>query len=202
MKKTTNSNIEQDLEIKKTKFFWLYFIVGVCLAGLGVFLLPVWENTNVFWNKWASEGISLMLFVILVIYVCYLIGCIKKDNPKVKKLLRVCEIMALIVVAVLCLLQQFDVLNIIGPCFVVGAVIWLRGIVCALTAYIFNVKKKDRTVDIMLLSLAAVTLGTVFMVRRFTAPIFIWVISIGLILLALAAIAFGFLSIPKKQKEE
>lgn len=197
-----HSNKQPVFEVKKTKFFWLYWIIGISLACLGVFLLPVWENVNVFWNTWASDGISLMLFVIVAIYICYFLGGIKKDNPRTKNLIRIVEIIALFTLAILCLLQQFDVFDIIGPCFVLGAVIWLRSIVCALSAYIFNVKKKDRTLDIMLLSLAGVTIGTVFMVRRFTAPVFIWIISIGLIVVAFAAILFGILSIPEKQNKE
>ncbi len=191
---------EQQFEVKKTKAFWLYWVMAALAIGLGVFLLPVWENVKVFWNTWATDGISLMLFVIVAIYIVYLGGGIKKDNPRAKNLIYVAEMILLFVLAILCLLQQFNVVNFIGPCFVIGMVLWLRGVVCALTAYMFNVKKKDRTIGVMLLSLLAVTLGTLFMVRRFTAPVFIWVISIGLIVIGLTAVAFGFLSIPQKEK--
>ena len=107
----------------------------------------------------------------------------------------------MVVVAVLCMLQQFNVVNFVGPCFVLGAMLWLRGMSCSLIAYKYNVKKKDRTIGVMLCGLLGVSLGAILMVRRFTAPVFIWVISVALILVAICAVIFGFMSIPKKENQ-
>ena len=191
---------EQVFEIEKTKFFWLYWVLATCCLVLGVFLLPVWTNTSVFWRNWATEGIGIMLFIMLAVYIIYLIGMIEKDDVKGKKAIKITEVSLLAVLAIFCILEQFDVVNFIGPCFVVGTVLWLRGISCALNAYLFTTKKKERTLAVMLWSLLAVSVGPIFMVRRFTAPVFIWIISIALILAAILLTIFGFIA--KEEKKE
>lgn len=202
MKKTNKAKNDQTFEVKPTKFFWAYWLLAACCLALGIFLLPVWDNTGVFWNSWASEGLGIMLFVLLTVYVIYLIGGIKKDDVKTKNIIKIAEILLLVILAVFCILEQFDVVNFIGPCFVLGAVLWLRGMSCSLIAYMFNVKKKDRTIGVMLYGLLAVTVGSIFMVRRFTAPVFIWVISIALLLVTVCSVIFGFMTIPKKGQQD
>lgn len=185
-------------EVKKSKWFWAYWVLAAVAAVLGVFLLPVWGNTKVFWKSWATDGISLMTFVCVVVYTAYL-GCgIKKSNPRAKNMLCVAEVAVLVVIAVLCLLQQCKLFDVIGPSFVVGAILWLRGVVCILSAYLFNVRKEERTLGIILCSLLAITLGVALMVRKITAPVFIWTISIGLLVVAVVAVIFGILAMPEK----
>lgn len=202
MKKQTNQKNEQSFEVKPTKFFWAYWVLAACCLALGVFLLPVWNNTGVFWSTWASEGLGILLFILITVYVIYSIGGVKKDDEKLKNAIKITEILLLVVIALLCMLQQFDVVNFVGPCFVLGAVLWLRGMSCSLIAYKYNVKKKDRTIGVILGGLLAVSLGAILMVRRFTAPIFIWIISIALILVAVCTVIFGFMAIPKKGQQE
>lgn len=202
MKNTNKNKNEQTFAVKPTKFFWVYWVLAACCLALGIFLLPVWENTGVFWNNWASEGLGILLFILITVYVVYLIGGIKKDDAQAKNIIKIAEILLLVILAVFCILEQFDVVNFVGPCFVLGAVLWLRGMSCSLIAYMFNVKKQDRTIGVMLCGLLAVTVGPIFMVRRFTAPVFICVISIALLLVAVCAVILGFMTIPKKGKHE
>ena len=202
MKKTNKAKNDQTFEVKPTKFFWAYWLLAACCLALGIFLLPVWDNTGVFWSTWASEGLGILLFILITVYVIYLIGGVKKDDEKAKNAIKIIEILLLVVVAVLCMLQQFNVVNFVGPCFVLGTMLWLRGMSCSLIAYKYNVKKKDRTMGIMLCGLLGVSLGAILMVRRFTVPVFIWVISVALILVAVCAVIFGFMAIPKKGQQE
>lgn len=202
MKKTNKIKNEQSFEVKSTKFFWAYWVLAACCLALGIFLLPVWNNTDVFWNSWASEGLGILLFILITVYVIYSIGGVKKEDEKLKKAIKITEILLLVVVALLCMLEQFNVVNFVGPCFVLGAVLWLRGMSFSLIVYKYNVKKKDRTIDVILGGLLAVSLGAILMVCRFTAPIFIWVISIALILISVCSVIFGFMAIPKKTGQE
>lgn len=202
MKNTNKKKDEQTFEVKPTKFFWAYWVLAACCLALGIFLLPVWDNTGVFWSSWASEGLGTILFALLTVYVIYLIGGIKKCDPKTKNIIKISEILLLVALAVLCMLEQFDIVNFVGPCFVIGAVLWIRGMSCSLIAYTFNVQKKDRTIDVMLCGLLAVSVGAIFMVRRFTAPVFIWVISIALLSVAVCFVIFGFMTIPKKGQKD
>ena len=88
MKKQTNQKNEQSFEVKPTKFFWAYWVLAACCLALGIFLLPVWDNANVFWNNWASEGLGILLFILITVYAIYLIGGVKKDDEKEKMQLK------------------------------------------------------------------------------------------------------------------
>ena len=202
MKKTNKIKNEQGFEVKPTKLFWAYWVLAACCLALGIFLLPVWDNSGVFWSTWASEGLGTLLFALLTVYIIYSIGGIKKEDEKAKKGIKITEIVLLVIIAVLCILEQFNVVNFVGPCFVIGSVLWLRGMSASVIAYKYNVKKKDRTIGVILGGLLAVSLGAILMVRRFTAPIFIWIISITLLLIAVCSVIFGFVSKPKKNKQE
>ena len=202
MKKTNKTKNEESFEVKPTKFFWAYWVLAACCLALGIFLLPVWDNSGVFWSTWASEGLGTLLFALLTVYIIYSIGGIKKEDEKAKKGIKITEIVLLVIIAVLCILEQFNVVNFVGPCFVIGSVLWLRGMSASVIAYKYNVKKKDRTIGVILGGLLAVSLGAILMVRRFTAPIFIWIISITLLLIAVCSVIFGFVSKPKKNKQE
>ena len=102
MKKTNKIKNEQGFEVKPTKLFWAYWVLAACCLALGIFLLPVWNNTGVFWNTWASEGLGILLFILITVYVIYSIGGVKKDDEKLKNAIKIAEILLLVVVALLC----------------------------------------------------------------------------------------------------
>ncbi len=185
----------------ETKWFWLYWVVGAVLLTLGIFLLPVWSGFNVFWRTWSRDSIDIILFILVALYVAYLISRIDKGAPKTKVIISVSEIVALVVIAILCLLQQLDVMRgVMGPAFVLGFVVWARGIVFVLDAHFFGTNKKGGALVWLAIGLLAVTFGAASMVRPVPqSNAFIWIISILIILLAFGVILLGIFSIPKKR---
>lgn len=193
---------KQSKEFPKSKWFWAMILCGVLGIVLGVFLLPVWDDTSVFWKSWATEGISIILCCILTVYVlCYLCGRFLKTENSTLKTISVIEIAALLVIAIGCLLQQFDVLDFFGPCFVFGAIVWLRGFVNIVKAYLFRHTKKEKyPLWLVIVSVFMVTAGAMLMVRPITwSNAFIWVVSIAIIAVSAIILVCGFMMIPNKK---
>ncbi len=189
------------LTIKTTKWFWGYWLIAAAIITLGVFLMPIWKDVNVFWRNWSNRGMSMVMVVLLGIYAGYLISRIKKNDPLIKISIHIAEVVVLLVVALLCFLQQFEVLDIMGPSLVIGMAVWLRGVVMVLNAYLFEKRVEDKISVWLIIGLICVTMGTVGMVYRFTTtPIFMWVVSVALVLLGICAIVLGIISIPKKPR--
>ena len=73
---------KKSIKPEKTKLFWLYFVASALLITLGVFLLPVWSNTNVFFKDWSNNSIDIILAVLVILYVIfYLFKNFKSIHP-------------------------------------------------------------------------------------------------------------------------
>ena len=61
-------------KVKKTKLFWLYFVISVLTLGLGVVMLPVWQSTSLPFNKIGVEFVNYVIGGLIIAYVAsYLI---------------------------------------------------------------------------------------------------------------------------------
>lgn len=197
--KNTKTKPKTTVSIKKTKWFWVFFVVAAVGLALGIFLLPVWKNANVFWRDWSTDALDLILFVVILLYVCWLIKSVKEEASPVVKKLKIVEIVVLCLLAVCCLLQYFDILSFIGPCFVFGAIFWCRGCLYIVKAYLFTHKKKENyPLFLLIVSILLVTVGAMLMVRPVQNAGFIWIVAIAVLVVSLASLVYGFLSIPSK----
>ena len=192
-------------EIKKTNLFWLYFIGTAILVVLGILLLPVWSNTDVFFKTWSNAAIDIILAVLLILYVMfYLVKNLKNDaSNKILRIVEIIEIVLLLLISVLCVLEQFNVTDFIGPCLAIGLTFYLRGIVLGIDCYLHA---QDKNENFSLLTLifmfASLTFGSMIIVNPIYGDGFMWIISISILVIAIVLSVFGALAIPDKKKEE
>ena len=192
--------------LQKTKLFWIYFIASILLIAFGIFLLPVWNGTDVFFKDWSGRAMEIIIAVLILIYAgFYLLKnfnryLVRKSTSL--KVIKIVEISLLVVLSVFCILEQFGVTSIISPCFAVGFALYLRGVVMAVGAYLYTHSKTEKYSALHLLfTVAALTLGTIMMVRPFFGQTFMWIISVSLLVAALVFIIVGFLTMPEKSKK-
>lgn len=196
---------KKNLKPQKTKLFWLYFVASSLLITLGIFLLPVWSNSNVFFKDWSNNSIDIMLAILIVLYVVfYLLKKVKNNNLKKSKglkLVKIIEICLLFVLSIFCVLEQFKVTNFIGPCFVVGCILYFRGLVLGINSYLYTHKKSETySVIQLILMFLALTLGTILMIHPFYGETFMWVVSLIILVISLIILIYGLISIPRKKK--
>lgn len=190
-----------NLEPRKSKFFWAYFVFGGLLLTLGVFLLPIWTEFNVFWKGWGEIIINLFVFFLINMYVFgYLLRKLNKEKNKNIIILIVTEMVILLLIAVGCILEMFDTVQIGGPCVILGAAFWLRGAVHILKGYFYrNNKKEQSSFALLLLAIVFVTGGTVLVINPFfEARHLIWVMASTVIAIGCVCVLWGVLSIPHK----
>ncbi len=188
----------------KTKLFWCYFVISAVLITLGIFFLPVWSNSNVFFKNWSKEVVDIILAILVVFYVGFYLlkkfKCNDLNNSYVLKIVKIIEICLLLVLSVFCVLEQFKVTNFIGPCLVVGFILYLRGIVSGIKAYYYTHKKTERySLYELIFMFIALTIGTVLMIHPLYGETFMWIASIMLLVFSVLLIIIGFMSIPKRE---
>ena len=196
---------KKNLKPQKTKLFWLYFVASALLITLGIFLLPVWSNSNVFFKDWSNNSIDIILAILIVLYVVfYLLKKVKNNDLKKSKglkLVKIIEICLLFVLSIFCVLEQFKVTNFIGPCFVVGCILYFRGLVLGINSYLYTHKKSESySVIQLILMFLALTLGTILMIHPFYGETFMWVVSLIILVISLIILIYGLISIPRKKK--
>ena len=196
---------KKNLKPQKTKLFWLYFVASALLITLGIFLLPVWSNSNVFFKDWSNNSIDIILAILIVLYVVfYLLKKVKNNDLKKSKglkLVKIIEICLLFVLSIFCVLEQFKVTNFIGPCFVVGCILYFRGLVLGINSYLYTHKKSETySVIQLILMFLALTLGTILMIHPFYGETFMWVVSLIILVISLIILIYGLISIPRKKK--
>lgn len=196
---------KKNIKLEKTKLFWLYFVVSALLITIGVFLLPVWSNSNVFFKDWSNNSIDIILAILIVLYVIfYLFKKIKKNHLKKSeglKIVKIIEMCMLFVLSIFCILEQFKITNFIGPCFVMGCILYLRGLVLGINSYLYTHKKSEKYPVIHLIFMfVALTLGTILMIHPFYGKTFMWLVSIVILVMSLIILICGFIAIPRKEK--
>ena len=195
--------MSKNLVIKKNKLFWLFIVLGAIVLLFGVTLLPVWKDIDIFFASWSDAGVNIVLFAILVFYIVLLINRnLVKRKSKFIVGITIIELIVLLFVAVSCLLQQFNVFSIFGPCFVFGLMIYFRGLVNVLEPYFSSISTNNSKARIsVLVSIVLLTVGAIMMVIKVPNNIFNWIIAITILLVAVLLILFGILSMPKKEKK-
>ncbi len=190
---------------RKTSFFWLYFIFGALGLTLGVFLLPVWDGTSVFWKSWGRAAVSFIMFAAILLYiVLFLVKQFAVERREIIRILVVVEIVVFSLVALGCLLNEFKVINVGGPCVILGMALWIRGVIINIKGYLYRHTREERryTVADLAVAIFLITFGTILMVRPlFTEYHLIWVGSIAVILASLFIIFMGMLVIPDKKRK-
>ena len=189
---------------KNKRLFWVFFVFSAITLALGVALLPIWNGTNVFWESWGYDFFSLILFFIIFVYIVgFLLKQIIREKKIAVKILTVFEAGFFFAIAIGCIMEQFDLVSVVGPCTIVGAALWSRGFVYIVKAYLCKHDESDKyPLWMLIVSVGLVTLGTIMMANDdvFTTNHIVWAVSCVLILVAVIFLALGFISKPKVDK--
>ncbi|MBO5374246.1 MAG: hypothetical protein J6A54_02200 [Clostridia bacterium] len=216
MKQTKSSTSAQEINVpnadtirkkshlpRNKKFFWIFFVLSAIFLGLGVMLLPVWENTSLPWNDFGARFFSLIFSIIIIFYIVgYLFKQIFKEQKTAIKILTVFEAGFFFAVAIGSIMQYFDSASIGGPGTIVGIAFWSRGFVYIVKAYLCKHEENDEyPLWMLIFSVGLVSLGSIMIANTlFTTSLVIWVVAITLLVVALIFLVFGFVSKPKVDK--
>lgn len=191
--------------LRKTPFFWLYFVCGALGLTLGVFLLPIWDGTSVFWRDLGRAAVGFIMSAAIILYIAFfLTRQLGKERREIIRMLIVVEIVVFALVALGCLLDEFKVINVGGPCVILGMALWIRGVIIDIKGYLYRHTQEERRYTVIDLAIAIflITFGTILMVRPlFTEYHLIWASAIAVILSSLFIIFIGMLVIPDKKRK-
>ena len=187
------------MSVKKTKLYWIYIVLAILLALVGLVIAPIWSGTDVFFKSWGAKLIDMLLAIALVYYIVIFLLKKVRTSLGVCQILVIVETVLLALVALGCILSQFKVINISEPCQVLGFAMWLRGCVEILSSHF---RKNSRYPVWHLVGfLALVTLGTVLFLRPLISRSqFQWALVVLLVILAIYTLVYGARARkPKKQ---
>ena len=188
---------------RNKKFYWAFYLLSLICFVVGAMLLPIWENTDVVWKDLGTKIISMILFAMIIFYILgYLIKQIIREKKVTIKILTVFEAGFFFAIAIGCIMEQFNMASVVGPCAIVGASIWSRVFVYIVKAYLCKHEKTDKyPLWMLIFSVGLVTLGTIMMVKPiFTTLHIVWFSACTLLFAALVFFIFGMVSKPKVDK--
>lgn len=195
--------------VKKTKYFFLYFIFSFLILVLGICLLPVWKDLNVFWKNWGNNAIYLIISILLFLYFFfYLLKRVNKSKGNNIYALRIVESTIICIFALLCFINQFTgfMSSFISISRALGFAIYVRS-VCGLFANYFyrEEEKKYYPINItyFVMNIILVTFSTWLITANVISnSIMLWIFSISLFVIAILCIVMGIVKMPKKVKKE
>lgn len=207
MKKFIDNVCDLLFRPKKTKWFWLYFVCGVLLVLLGIMLMPIWSGAPdwVFWRNWGKNCVNLVVCACIVLYLgLFLLKKIMYRSNGVIKTLTIIEFVLMAVIALGCILRQFDVVKIDGACRILGLALWCRGVVELFRAYYHQHGNNQRyPIWWLAISIGFVTVGTWMLVKPFFSDTtIIWIFSVLMVVVGIIVFIDGFLAKPVSKSKK
>ena len=202
-KGSVGGKMKKLLTLKKTKAFWLYFILAAIFLLAAVMLAPVWSSTDVFFKDWGRKVIDIFIAVLIIIYLCvYLVKKVARGGNGVIKVLTIIEFVALSLIALGCIFAQLGVFKINEPCKIVGLIMWCRGTIEIFRAYYFRGASTVKyPVWLVAVAVALVTFGTYLFVKPlFTAVHLQWVLAAIMLAIMIFLIYAGFATKPEGRR--
>ncbi|MBQ7226309.1 MAG: hypothetical protein IJX02_06910 [Clostridia bacterium] len=125
------------LKLEKTKAFWAYIVGGILSILVGVILMPVWKNVDVFFRTWGSHSVKIMISGLILGYVfLYLVKRIRRYSGTPAQVVAIVELVLMVVVATVCTVSEFfDSVTFGNPGQIFGLALWVRGASGVFTGY-------------------------------------------------------------------
>ncbi len=190
--------------LTKSKNFWLYIVLGSLLILSSIILMPIWSkiSSELFFASWGMDIIKLIIAIVLVLYLAfYLFKKMFKKGNKAIRILVILEFVILSIIALSCVLAQFNVLNVTDAGKILGIVLYLRGSIEIFRAYYYDRSSSEKySVWYLILSLILVSVGVAFIVRNFLTNLHVlWALVVLLFILGIIFIVLGALKKPNKK---
>ena len=187
---------------KKSKWFFVYFIIGALALAAAVLLAPIWskQDIDVFFKDWGYKSLKVIIAVLILLYVALYLSKQFKGNNSVTTILTIVEITLLVVVALAGVISQFSSALNLQAGQIIGLALWLRGTVESFKAYYYRGgEQRTYPIYMVVFSVALITLGVVFFMGNFITNEFaLWFVVIMLAVIAIAAIVLGAVKKPVK----
>ncbi|MBQ8163552.1 MAG: hypothetical protein IJZ93_04205 [Clostridia bacterium] len=187
--------------VKKTKWFWLYYVLGALMIVASFLLAPFWSEVDIFFSDWGANAVSFMVaFAIALYLIFYLAKKIKSSPNQTILILTIIEFILLMVIALGSVLSQFDILKIQGPGQIIALALWLRGVVEIVRAYFYR-REISETYPIwqLVIAIAMVTLGTYLFAKPFiSTEVLQWILCSIILVLGIVFIFIGAKAKPRR----
>ena len=191
------------ISFKKTRFFWLYFIIGILSIIAGVIFAPPWKSVNIFFSSWGSSLVRIMIGIVIFLYIFFfLIRKVKKSSNTAVQMLTVIEIVLLSIIGLGCVLSQFNVISIGGPCHILGLAFWCRGSIEIFRGYYHHKgasQASSYSVTNFVVALIMITFGTFIFAKPFFNELHLqWIFSGIFVVVGILFIVYGIRVKPSK----
>lgn len=203
------------LQVKKTSFFWAYFVLGGIVILLSLFFAPFWKEISeeIPWANWYSYALGGLVAGAIFLYM-FTILLKKLRNKELHRHVRIIfgvefSLLAFfaicsIIKAILNDNEKFDFLN---ACEIIGLVLWVRGCVEMFNAYYYDRNSTQKypiwylSVNIGLITVGPLILATGIIYRATIDLIVSYAFCSLIFILGVFSCVWGGLSKPVKVKE-
>ncbi len=190
--------------LTKSKNFWLYIVLGVFLIISSILLMPIWSkiNKDLFFASWGMDVIKIVMAVILTLYLSlYLFKKLFKKEKTAIKILVIIEFVVLSMIALSCVLAQFNVFKFNDAGKILGLVLYMRGSIEIFRAYFYDRSSSEKySVWWLVVSLLFVSLGVAFVIGGYLSNLnVLWCLVCFLLILGVIFIVLGILKKPSKK---
>lgn len=193
------------INVKKTKAFWFYILLGIIILILGVMLAPFWKMvwTDCPWKNWGTELVMLFMAVVIAIYLFMFL--IRKINYSagVIQVLTIIEFVLLSLIALGLVFSQFNILSIPQePSVILGIALYARGTIEIFRAYYYQrTSKTTYPTWWLVIAILFVTFGVYLMVKPLVQLTYIvWALAVSVMVIGIFLIVIGVLANPKVKK--
>lgn len=192
-------------EVKKTKAYWMYILLGVVLLVAAAIFAPVWDFwAECPWKDWGFQVVSYGLAALILIYLFgYLIKKVSKSSGTIQ-ILTILEFILLTLIAVGLVFSQFKILNIPdSPSFILGIALYCRGVIEIFRAYYHQKDSKyNYSIALLIAAILFVTFGVFLMCTNLVTKLMVLIILVlVLFVLGVIALSYGIAAKPEVKKE-
>ena len=198
------ANLSQIFSKQKSKYFWVYIVVGALLMIASVMLMPFWAHVapDLFFAHWGGNFVKIVIACVIILYLFgYLIKKIVSAKITTVKVLTIVEFSLLAFIAIGCVASQFAVFSF-DISLILALALWMRGTVEIIRAYYYNNATEKYPIYQLLFAIVLVTLGGYILASNFlTSEMVLWVATGVAFIFSLIIFIFGFIKKPKGKKK-
>ncbi len=198
------ANLTKLLSKQKSKYFWVYIVVGALLMIASIMLMPFWAHVapDLFFAHWGGNFVKIVIASVIILYLFgYLLKKVISAQITVVKVLTIVEFTILALVAIGCIVSQFAVFSF-DISLILALALWMRGTVEIIRVYYYNNATDKYPIYKLLIAIALVTLGGFIIASNFiSSETVLWVATGVAFVFSLIIFVLGFIKNPKSKKK-
>ncbi len=199
------ANLTKLLSKQKSKYFWVYIVVGALLMIASVMLMPFWAHVapDLFFAHWGGNFVKIVIAGVIILYLFgYLLKKVISAQITVVKVLTIIEFTLLALVAIGCIVSQFAVFSF-DISIIIALAVWMRGSIEIIRAYYYNGASEKYPIYKLLIAIALVTLGGFIIASNFiSSETVLWIATGVAFIFSLIIFVLGFIKNPKQKKKK